>query len=153
VASPSTGKLDNDVAGVIEYDGNEGHRDGGVSLRSPEDNPFLPVIGGYDHSLEYTHGLIVTNHYIKRSSIGSGGTVARYMSLKTGLTAAMEDGNVDPEEARNLLRSVGGTGTLHSVIFEPDNFILRIFFAAPGQGAFESDPHVFTFEELFPLSR
>ncbi len=149
MASPASGKLDDDVAGVVEYDGYEGHPDGGATLRSPSENPGLPMIGGSDHSLGYSYGLIVTNHYAERNTAAGGNTVTRYMSLKSGLDVAMGDGNVDESEARDMLASVGHAGTIHSVIFEPDNMVLRVFISVPGQGAFETEPHVLNFADLF----
>ena len=149
VSSPALGKADDDVAGVCEYDGLETHPDGGVTLRSPGDNPFLPVIGGYDHSLPETDRVIVTNHYVKRSTGGSGGSVDRYQILKEGLVTAAADGDTSPEEARLLMEAVGHTGTLHTVIFQPDDGLLRIYLAEPGQGAFQADPQILDFADLF----
>ena len=150
-AFPSAGRGDDAVAGVLEFDGYTGHADGRATLRSPSENPVLPAYQGYDHSFGYTFALINTNHYVKRKPAtgAAGNSGDRYLKIKEQLETAGQDGDVTVEEARSVMAAVGGTGTMHTAILEPDSRIMRLYFAEPGKAAFDCPQHVYAFEELF----
>lgn len=153
ITFPATGRTDNDVAGVLEYDGKTDHVDGRATLRSPSDNPGLPApYDGYDHSLTCTYALINTNHYVKRRPEADGAdsdSGDRYMTIKAMLDEKKADGDVTVEEARQIMAAVGGTGTVHTVVLEPDAMKLHLFLAEPGKAGFDSLQLDYDFEELF----
>lgn len=153
ITFPAAGRTDDDVAGVLEYDGYTSHADGRATLRSPSDNPGLSApSAGYDHSLAYTYGLINTNHYIKRKPGASGAdsnSGDRYMTIKEMLQEKKDDGDVTVEEARQIMAAVGGIGTVHTVVLEPDAMQLHLFLAEPGKAGFNSLQLDYDFEELF----
>lgn len=152
ICFPSQGRTNDEIAGVIEYDGDATHPDGRATLRSPSDNPGLPRNSSCDQTLEFTSGIINTNHYLKRSTgIPESGTssVDRYLSVKKDLIQAKSDGNADMDEALKILRNVQTGGTIHSVILEPDNMKLHIFLAEPYMSAPDCQRRDYDFEELF----
>jgi hypothetical protein len=148
---PSAGRTDDQTAGVLEFDGDARQPAGRATLRSPSENPGLPVYEAYDHSLGATWALINTNHYVERKpatgSVNNSGD--RYLTIKNMLGDAQSDDNVTAEEARSIMAAVGGVGTMHTVIFEPDARLFRMYLAEPGKPAFDCQPHFYAFEELF----
>jgi hypothetical protein len=152
VCFPRQDRAADGVAGVIEYDGAATHADGRATLRSPSDNPTLPADAGHDQRLGGSEAIINTNHYLKRSGeIPTSGTtsVDRYLSVKAGLLSAQADGDVDLDEARDMMRAVKTGGTLHTVILEPEVMRLHLFLAEPGRSAPDCRRIDFHFDELF----
>ncbi|MBN2381077.1 hypothetical protein JXM67_14865 [candidate division WOR-3 bacterium] len=152
ICFPSLGRESGQVAGIVEYDGDATHPDGRATLRSPSDNPGLPKNSSYDQTLDFTYGIINTNHYLKRNTeIPESGTssIERYMSIKQNLIEAKSDGNIDLDEAREIIRNVQTGGTIHSVIFEPDAMRLHFFLADPEMSAPDCQRHDYDFEDLF----
>jgi predicted choloylglycine hydrolase len=142
-----------DASCVYEYDGKADYADGRVSLRLPSDNGTLPSNSLYDQTLPSEDLLINTNHYLKRRidapSQPTNDSALRYQSLKTDVMAAAADGDISLEEARLALSRVGGTQTVHSVIFLPDRKWMRLFPAIPDKGGFDSPAIDFYFEDLY----
>lgn len=152
ICFPGQGKDSDDIAGIVEYDGDATHSDGRATLRSPTDNAGLPTNSSCDQTLDFAYGIINTNHYLKRSSeIPESGTssVDRYLSIKQDLIQAKSDGNVDLDEAREIIGGVQTGGTIHSVILEPDMMKLHIFLAEPDMSAPDCQRHDYDFEDLF----
>ncbi|MBP7735431.1 MAG: hypothetical protein KA369_05600 [Spirochaetes bacterium] len=149
-AYPSAGRTGDDIAAVMEYDGKADHPDGRVTHRKPSDNGTLPWNADYDQRVSLSYAIINTNHYLKRySEISYVESAKRYCTIKEMLPVALGDGHVSREEGRAIMEAVGGYGTLHTVIFEPDNLFLRIYLSSGDRGAFEYPEHDFLFEELF----
>ena len=148
---PAAGRADgDDIAAVMEYDGKGDHPDGRVTRRSPSDNTTLPWNSTCDQRVAYPYAIINTNHYLKRNTVMDyDNSIERYCIIKDMLPDALGDGNVTMEEARDIMDAVGGYGTLHTIIFEPDEKFLRIFLSSGDRGAFEYPAYDFQFEDLF----
>ncbi len=149
ICFPALGRTDDDISGIIEFDGNALHDDGQSTLRSPSDNDELPVDEDFDQRLNYSYSLICTNHYLKRKTGIYDETAGRYVTIKQDLETAKADGNVSIDEALKIMESVGHTGTIHTTIFETDEKQLHFYLAEPGSGGFDSSGVVFHFDELF----
>ncbi len=149
VTFPSTGRTDDEIAGIIEYDGNSTQIDGKSTLRSPSENTILPYADVFDQRLNYTYAIITTNHYLKRKTFISQESAGRYVTIKNQLLEAKADGNVSIDESVNIMRSVGGSGTVHTTVFETDERILHFYLAEPGFGGFDCTPVTYEFEEMF----
>lgn len=148
---PAGGRTAGDeIAGVMEYDGKADHPDGRVTHRKPSDNAGLPWNSTYDQRVAYPYAIINTNHYLKRSTgMDYDNSVQRYCTIKGMLPGALSDGNVTMAEARDIMDAVGGYGTLHTIIFEPDDRFLRIYLSSGEMGAFDYPAHDFQFKDLF----
>jgi hypothetical protein len=151
ITFPAPGRAHgDDIAAVMEYDGKADHPDGRVTRRSPSDNTTLPWNSTCDQRVAYPYAIINTNHYLKRNTVMDyDNSIERYCSIKGMLPGALGDGNVTMEEARDIMDAVGGYGTLHTIIFEPDSRILRIYFSSGEMGAFDYPAHTYDFEDLF----
>ncbi len=147
---PSAGRTGDEIAAVMEYDGKADHSDGRVTHRKPSDNGTLPWNADYDQRVSLSYAIINTNHYLKRNTeISYVESAKRYCTINEMLPATLGDGHVSREEGREIMRAVGGYGTLHTVIFEPDNLFLRIYLSIGDRGAFEYPEHDYLFDELF----
>jgi hypothetical protein len=93
--------------------------------------------------------LLATNHYLKRNTIVVFEDDMRWFIIKDGIEIAKEDGDIDFDEAEEIMRSVGSIYTIHTVIFKADDLFLRFHLAEPGKGGFDSKSIDFNFEELF----
>jgi hypothetical protein len=148
---PAAGRTGgDDIAAVMEYDGKADHPDGRVTHRKPSDNGVLPWNATYDQRVSLSYVIINTNHYLKRSNeMNYKNSIERYCTIKEMLPAALSDSHVSLEEGRDIMEAVGGYGTLHTVLFEPDNLFLRIFLSSGDMGAFKYPAHDYQFEDLF----
>lgn len=155
---PSAGRADDDVAGIFEYDGNGRHRDGYVTYRRPADNPRLPRNRFRDQRLDYTNTLINVNHYLKRKTeIPQLFSSGRYLTIKRMLPKAKADGNVEVNEARDIMAAVGYQPsffmgpwiTLHTVVFEPQTRRLHLFLAQDGRPGYDGKRFDAPFEAFF----
>lgn len=158
VVFPTLNRTDDEIAGAFEYDGRADHPDGRCTWRRPSDNPRLPANAVYDQTLPFTNALLNANHYLKRKTdIPLAFSSDRYLQVKRGLLTAKSDGQVDREESRAIMASVGFKpeiligrwSTLHTVIFEPDAKRLRLHLAADGDSGYEQPGRDFRFEDLF----
>ena len=149
IAFQSVNRSDDDIAGIIEFDGNANHQDGQSTLRCPTDNGFLPFDDRFDQRLNYNYSIICTNHYLKRKTAIYAETADRYVTIKQELVTAKADGNVSIDEALHIMELVGHTGTIHTTIFETDEKRMHFYLAEPGGGGFDSSAVVFDFEEMF----
>ncbi len=141
-------KSDDYIAGIIEYDGKEDHPDGRATLRSPSDNPTLPD-DTHDQKINNTYTLINTNHYLKRNTIVPYTNDPRYMTLKNQIKNITTDNDVTVNEAIDTMEMVGFSGTVHTVVFEPDSMELHIWLSKGSLGAFDCDRHDYTFNEMY----
>ncbi len=141
-------KSDDDIAGIIEYDGKEDHSDGRATLRSPSDNPTLPD-DTHDQKINYSYTLINTNHYLKRNTVVPYPNDPRYMSIKSDIETSISDDHVTVEEAIDIMKSVGYYGTIQTLVFELDEMKLHFWLSEGNLGAFDCDRHDYTFNELF----
>ncbi len=149
ICFPAVGRTDDEISGIIEFDGNAFHEDGQSTVRSPTDNALLPYDEDVDQRLNYSYSIICTNHYLKRKTAIYPETAGRYVSIKQDLKAAKADGNVSIDEALQIMESVGHTGTIHTTIFETDEKRLHFYLAEPGGSGFEAPGVIFNFDELF----
>ena len=142
----STSRSDDDIAGILEYDGKADHANGRCTLRSPSLNTTL----GCDMALPFTYGIINTNHYLKRKTCdGTGSSSVRYLTIKTGLINALTDSDVNVEEARAIMKSVGSTGTLHTIIMEPNVMRMHIYLSDENTISYDSPGYHYNFSDLF----
>ncbi len=149
VTFPTTNRSDDDIAGIIEFDGNSSHPDGRSTLRSPGENSGLPINDSVDQTLNHSFTLITTNHYLERKTDISLESAGRYVTIKEELYLARADGNVSIDEAVHIMRLVGGIGTVHTTVFETDEKRLHFYLAEPGSGGFDSPSVIYEFEEMF----
>lgn len=123
--NPTTG-----YAAAMELDGYFRH-DNGVTVRRPRDN-------GDGHNGDY---FVVTNHYCKRycepengdtrpASTGIPGDSGMRMNKLLDAAKEAPDGSVTALTVREWLQRVGHSGTVHSVVFEPDT--RRVSVMQPG---------------------
>lgn len=147
----SASRANDDIAAVLEYDGNATHPDRRVTLREPSDNPHLPFSETNDQRLSYNYAIINTNHYLARnSSIPASNSITRYTSIKDGLADAESDGHVSIAEARRIMNEAGHNGTIHTVIYEPNTLKPHVYFSTQGDGgAFNAQEHELNFADLF----
>ncbi len=150
-AMDNDGKLKDDdkIAGILEYDGYAKHADDKATLRSPSHNKTLPEINKNAQKLDYSCAIITTNHYLKRREVKCyNDSVIRYIKMKKLITEAKKDNDVTAAEGLAIMKAVGHNATLQTVIIEPDNMQLHLYFAKEGKGAFLCDEHKFKFSEL-----
>lgn len=125
---------------VFEYDGDQGHPDGQVSVRHGERTDLGP-----------SNFIAATNHYLlRRDPPDSGGSLSRYDTLVQGISAfGMEDGGMDADDALSLISTVASEGTLHTTIWDQasNTLTLRV---APGRyrPATEGEPMLLDLTEL-----
>lgn len=152
ITFPCEGRDDNEIAGVIEFDGNADHADGRGTLRNIDDNPALPGTLGKSQAYSSTHTLINTNHYLKRKPEDKDfedNSIWRYYSIRDGIKNAETDGNIDINEALSIMKDVGHVGTVHTVVFEADQKLMHFYLATPVVGGFDSPGVSYTIDELF----
>ncbi|HPQ70488.1 MAG TPA: C45 family autoproteolytic acyltransferase/hydrolase [bacterium] len=158
LAFPAAGRADDEVAGVLEYNGDGAHADGRATHRRPSDNLTASRNPLVNQRLARTDTLLNANHYLKRErSIPLLYSSGQYMGMKRALYAAAKDDNVEVMEALNAMADVGFTPsfiigpwiTLHTVVFEPQQMRLHVFQARDGQPGYDSPRVGFPFTELF----
>jgi len=158
IVFPSSGRTDDQVAGIFEYDGKADHPDGRDTYRKPSDNSRLPKNAVLNQRLDFNYAMINVNHYLMRKhGIPFAESPYRYASIKRKLKAAKKDGNVDVEEARKIMASVGFKPSvlmgrwisLHTTIFEPDTRMLHLYFSKNGRPGYENPRMDFAFTDLF----
>ncbi len=151
VAFPASGRTDDETAGIIEFDGNALHADGRATLRLPANNNALYQDELFNLNLDYTHGIICTNHFLLRkiSSEGSWDSAERILVIKNRLETAADDGNVSIGEALDIMDKVGDDYTVHTAIFEPGKKRLHFYLSKPKFGGFEVPVRTFDYEDLF----
>ena len=149
ICFPSMERSDDEISGIIEFDGNSFHEDGQSTLRRPSDNEFLPFDEDFDQRLNYSYSIVCTNHYLKRKTAIYEETANRYVTIKQDLETAKSDGNVSIDEALEIMKAVGHAGTIHTTIFETDEKRLHFYLAEPGSGGFDSQGLTYDFNDLF----
>ncbi|MBN2381078.1 hypothetical protein JXM67_14870 [candidate division WOR-3 bacterium] len=161
VCFPRDGRTNDEIAAVIEYDGDATHPDGRATLRLPSDNPSLPTgkcpgdKTSYDQTLDYTYCIINTNHYMKRrtSMPENENSADRVVRIKYYLDEFKTDGNVDLDESLEIMADVGSDGlislTLHTVAFEPDAMKIHAWFSDLRDASYLNERHDYTFDDLF----
>jgi hypothetical protein len=151
IAFPSSGRADDEIAAVVEFDGNALHADGRATLRLPGDNAMLYHDESYDLRLDYTNAIICTNHYLfrKNSTEGSWDSAKRILIIKNRLGIAKSDGNVSIDEAVDIMDKVGDDYTVHTIVFEPDNKRLHFYLAKPNIGGFDAPVKTVNYGNLF----
>jgi hypothetical protein len=130
---------------VFEYDGNETHADGQVTVRMP---------GEYDGGLDTDQAIVCTNHYMKRvAPPSSGGSVSRFETMVTGINDALASGGLDAAGALALMSAtaaINSTPTIHTVIM--DSAAMQLHLYIPPDVSMEApaaDPVVLDFDPLF----
>jgi len=153
----SAGRTDDQIAGVFEYDGNQAGSDGRSTWRKPSDNPSLPHSALRDQRIERSDELINVNHYLKRKTwVPVWFSSGRYVHIKHGLERDSADGLLDADEAAAI---IAGTGlapswilgpwcTLHTVVVQPRQGLLRVYLAADGRPGYEQQPLELSLAEL-----
>jgi hypothetical protein len=150
VAFPASGRDDDEIAAIIEYDGNAEHPDGRATLRSPSDNVDLFYNNTYNERLDNIHTLLCTNHYqLRKEEPLIGWSTERITIIKNGLNTAENYGNVSIEEALKIMDDVGDYYTLHTLIFEPDNQLLHFYFEQPDCYSFNAPGYSVVYDNLF----
>ncbi len=157
VAFPPMGRQDDEIAGVIEYDGNALHPDGRATLRLPSGNPNLFEFPDYDERLFTTDAIVCTNHFLQRKGEDRSGadelSRARIPILSQGVLEAGSDGNISKNESLAMMQSVSDLDylftTLNTVIFEPKHKNISFYIAQPGVPAASTDPVVVKYPMLF----
>lgn len=109
------GAADGIYAVGLETDGVKA-KDNGVTVRAPENN-------GNGRNRNY---LVVTNHMcLRETSVARGDSARRYATLADAAQAAGK-GSVDVETLRGWLQQVGHSGSVHSVVFVPDDHAIYL---------------------------
>jgi hypothetical protein len=150
VAFPFSGRNDDQVAAIIECDGNADHPDGRATLRLSSDNSDLYYNDTYDERVSNTHTLLCTNHYqLRREESIIGWSTERITIIKEGLAEAEDDEDVSNEEALDIMDKAGDYYTLHTLIFEPDNQLLHFYFEQADCYSFDAPVYSVKYDDLF----
>ncbi len=118
----------------------------------------VEVCNRYGHDFRYSSDepdiapfrMILTNHHRVLTSPVS---CYRYAMLLDSLTA---EPDVDLERLWGFMAAVGyppvpgSGGTLHTMLFAPEQMEMAVAFAGPGQPSYERDPEVIAWDDLFP---
>jgi hypothetical protein len=135
VSGPWHGKRD--PAAVLEYDGDVMTNEG-VTVRVAADEKSKPL----------AEVLLCTNHYCNRADPRP---CDRFARMKAFFERTLPEGKkVDLDTARKVMQLVGGSGTIHTVVFRPNTREFYVSFAdARRHDASRNEPIRFTLAELF----